>query len=615
MKLRLGILPKLTLVFVLFAALLVTSLGALVYVNARASLQVANTSALLSTALEKQTRLNAWVEERQHDVSALAETPSVIAEVENFMLADSGPQAYERLVADFLPYAQPRGEFLEVMILDPETGKVLLSTAPAQEGKFKENQPYFINGRNGAFVQNVYYSISLQAPAMAASAPIRAEAGRLLAVLAAWLDLEEMNAIMAQHTGLHRSDEAFLVNASSLFVTQPRLLTDPAVLQRGVHTEAVGRCLESSSGAISALDYRGVPALIVYRWLPERQLCLIQKMDEAEALAPATTLGRTVMAVSGGLLILASALAYWLALGFTRPIRLLKEGAARFGAGDLDHRLDVSGADEIGELARSMQSMAANLKRSRSELEETIRELDAFAYSVSHDLRAPLRAIDGFSQALLKRHTGNLNDSARHYLQRILQNTQNMGQLIDELLQLSRLNRQPLKRQTVSPLAVVSEALADLHDGQAGRNGDFIVAPDLPNCQADPFLLKQVYINLLSNAFKFTRTREKAKIEVGFQVSDFRSQLADLPAGSSQSVIYFVRDNGVGFDMQYADKLFGVFQRLHSDEEFAGTGIGLAIVQRIVHRHGGRVWAEAAVNEGATFFFTLNGVIEHEPPK
>jgi light-regulated signal transduction histidine kinase (bacteriophytochrome) len=171
-----------------------------------------------------------------------------------------------------------------------------------------------------------------------------------------------------------------------------------------------------------------------------------------------------------------------------------------------------------------------------------------------------------------------------------------MGHLVDDLLTFSRMSRQPLKTLVVEPAGLVQQALEDLCGEREGRRVEISIG-ELPICQADPALLKQVWINLLANALKFTRKREAAVIEVGFRTDGARSG----------EQVYFVKDNGVGFDMQYADKSFGVFQRLHRAEDYEGTGVGLAIVQRIIHRHGGRIWAEAAVGHGATFYFTLGG--------
>jgi len=226
-------------------------------------------------------------------------------------------------------------------------------------------------------------------------------------------------------------------------------------------------------------------------------------------------------------------------------------------------------------------------------LEAANKELESFSYSVAHDLRAPLRAMDGFSRLAVEEFAPQLPPEAQRYLSLVRNNAQQMGQLIDDLLAFSRLGRKPVNRQRVHPADVVRQVVQDLHREHEGRAVKILIG-ELPECDADPALLKQVFVNLLSNALKFTRTRTNACIEVQSRTE-------------SNGSIYSVKDNGVGFDMQYAGKLFGVFQRLHSQEAYEGTGVGLAIVQRIIHRHGGRVWAEAEVDKGATFHFTLGG--------
>jgi PAS domain S-box-containing protein len=237
------------------------------------------------------------------------------------------------------------------------------------------------------------------------------------------------------------------------------------------------------------------------------------------------------------------------------------------------------------------------LQERNNELQVAVNELDAFSYSVSHDLRAPLRAIDGFSQILLKQCGTLLSGEPRKYLQRVRDNTVQMGHLVDDLLRFSRLGRQPLAKQLVPTRAIVEQALRDARQQVAGRSIRVSVG-DLPPVWGDTALLKQVFVNLIDNAFKYTRLRDDAVVEIGSR-----------KIGDEQ--VFLVRDNGVGFDMQYADKLFDVFQRLHRAEDFAGTGVGLAIVQRIVQRHGGRIWAEAAVDHGATFYFTTEGSPSH----
>ncbi len=227
-----------------------------------------------------------------------------------------------------------------------------------------------------------------------------------------------------------------------------------------------------------------------------------------------------------------------------------------------------------------------------AQLEAANKELEAFSYSVSHDLRAPLRAVDGFSQALVEDYGQLLPEEGRRYLSTVRSETQRMGELIDDLLTFSRLSRASLERTRIDTAGVVRSVLKDAVAAYHERKFDFRIE-ELPPCEGDLALIKQVWINLLSNALKYTGRREVAVIEIG---SLFENG----------TTIYFVKDNGAGFDMRYVHKLFGVFQRLHRAEDYEGTGVGLAIVQRIVHRHGGRVWADGVVNQGATFYFTLN---------
>jgi signal transduction histidine kinase len=236
-------------------------------------------------------------------------------------------------------------------------------------------------------------------------------------------------------------------------------------------------------------------------------------------------------------------------------------------------------------------------ERASKDLEYANRELEAFSYSVSHDLRAPLRAIDGFSQILQEDFEHALDDEGMDYLGRVRAASRHMATLIDDLLDLSRVGRRPLHREPVDLARLATEIIEELRASQPGREVEFVAGENIM-AWSDASLLKVALENLLGNAWKFTAREEAARIEFG---ADRR------PGPGLLSPVYYVRDNGAGFDQMYADKLFGAFQRLHGQDEFEGTGIGLATVARIVHRHGGRVWAEGTVGEGATFYFTLGG--------
>jgi light-regulated signal transduction histidine kinase (bacteriophytochrome) len=237
------------------------------------------------------------------------------------------------------------------------------------------------------------------------------------------------------------------------------------------------------------------------------------------------------------------------------------------------------------------EELDKRVQQRTAQLEAANKELEAFSYSVSHDLRAPLRHVHGFSKALLEDHAERLDAKGQDYLRRVVAASERMEELIDDMLELSRMTRADMHRERVDLGALAQSIAAELQHAEPNRKIQFIIGADL-TAEGDPRLLRVALQNLLGNAWKFTSQKPQAEIEFGVAEKD--GQRA-----------FFVRDNGAGFNMAYVDRLFGVFQRLHGASEFPGAGVGLATVQRIIHRHGGRVWAQGAVNEGATFYFTL----------
>ncbi len=273
------------------------------------------------------------------------------------------------------------------------------------------------------------------------------------------------------------------------------------------------------------------------------------------------------------------------------PIKVLngEEAGLLTALTDITNRKRAEDARETAEA--EVMRLNRDLERRATQLAIANNELESFSYSVSHDLRAPLAQIESFLDTLVEESFTLLPPESQHYLTLIHQNALAMRRLIDDLLVFSRTASQPLKKQPVSTSELLYQVVSNLKSAEPNRMVEVTIG-DLPPCQADPILLTQVWTNLLSNAFKFTSKRAEPRIEVG----SFRE---------ADETIYFVRDNGVGFDMEQANRLFQVFQRLHGEDEYPGTGVGLAIVERVVRRHGGRVWAEAEPDRGAAFFFTL----------
>lgn len=301
----------------------------------------------------------------------------------------------------------------------------------------------------------------------------------------------------------------------------------------------------------------------------------------------------------------------------TKPLNQLSIDMGRAEAGESQVRAVLNGPKDIADMAHAFNSMmsvleerAKQVNQLNTELEQRVSartaqleaandELEAFSYSVSHDLRTPLRAIDGYSHILLEDYSDKLDDEGKRLLNVVRDNTGRMAQLIDDILKFSRTGRMELAFSEIDMKKMASGVFEELR-ATASDSNVLLEIGQLPATRGDSAMMRQVFVNLLSNAIKFSRINKAPRIRVGSSVKD-------------GEIIYYVNDNGAGFDMKFADKLFGVFQRLHSVTEFEGTGIGLAIVKRIISRHGGRVWADGKVNEGATIYFALpNGEKSHE---
>ncbi|MDQ1330838.1 MAG: Histidine kinase, partial [Thermodesulfobacteriota bacterium] len=631
------------------------------------------------------------------------------------------------------------------------------STDEKQDGKYRNDRKYFMEGRNRTYVEVSYYSPAVEQPVMTVSTPIRGKDGNTVAVLAGRLALEELSEIMVQQSGRSRTLDTYLVNSFNFFVTEPRFGED-YILKKAGRTEGIDAGLSGKDGIGFYNDYRGEPVIGAYKWLPEFRMCIITEIDQAEAFAPVVRLAWIAFGSVAVICITAGFLGMFFSRRISKPLNLLAEGAEVIGGGNLEYRINLDRNDELGGLARATNEMASKLKKTHTsvenlqkeiterrqaeemagllehryrilfdeapamyvitrnqdgvpiiedcnalflstlgytydeaiersladfytpesraellerggyrkamsgtfgeaerelvtsdgrviktllraapeadmdgnvtgtramfidiskikhaeaeihrlnaELEQRVKdrtaqleaankELEAFSYSVSHDLRGPLQHITGFAELLNKRASGSLDEKNEHYLKVITDSTIRMGRLIDDLLSFSRMGRTEMMKRRTNLDTIVKEILRKYHEDTEGRYVDWRVG-SLPEVYGDYVMLRQVLVNLVSNAFKYTKKCDKAIIEIG------------SICGENGEVCVFVRDNGAGFDMKYVDKLFGLFQRLHRAEDYEGTGVGLANVRRIIHRHGGKVWAEGKTGEGATFWFTLS---------
>ena len=591
----------------------------------------------------KEERLGRWLEELRADTTIVAGGEDFRRDVQEVLLAIQHADSSGASVTD--PSKDPLKEdeaYLEstrslhsylmliidtygvydrIEIADARTGMIVVSTDETAVGSKAGGEEHFpgilepgVSGDYFHFVEHRQPTSGQPSrPAFIISRlitgpdPDGTGGGEATGVLIMGVNLDDIiGPILFTGDGLGRTGEALLVdNDVRILTSLAHPLADGSVaepLRYQITAEPARNAAGGQSGIMSSKDYRGVQVLAAYRYIPitpEMGWGLVVKQDNSEVFgALRQSVTHTVwIGITGAVLVLV--LAFVVATGLARPIRALENAVTRFGRGDRTARVAENSSGEIGRLAHEFNTMAASLTQREKEIEQRSfqleaanKELAAFSFSVSHDLRSPLRTIDGFARILEQDHGPELSDEARRYLRLVRGGAQQMGILIDDLLEFSHLGQRPIKKQQIDPTPVVRRALSDLRAEQEDRSVEIAIG-QLPECDADPAMLRQVYTNLLSNSLKFSRTRNPAVIEIG-------------AISENGSTVYFVRDNGVGFDIKYAEKLFGVFQRLHRAEEFEGTGVGTAIARRIVHRHGGTIWAEAQVDKGATFFFTLS---------
>jgi signal transduction histidine kinase len=600
---------RITLLFALLAIVPVIIVGFLAYNTGRESIEQVEINHLVSTNLMKSSELTRWIEGNQLRIEELAQRPLVVQHSATLATYDPADPAYDNarwsLEDDHLrPRIKPVGGFIEISVMSPDSGIILASSDDAQEGKYHSNQRFYIEGKTHTYTQGVFYSLPLQQTTMFVSTPVSDRKGNLVAVLAGRLDLRDLSLIMSAQSGLRLTEKTYLVNKSNFFVTEPSV-GEGYALKKTVRTEGVKAGLAGSDGVGFYEDYRNVPVIGAYKWLPEYNMCLITEVDQAEAYARIDSMASTIITIVSLLALIVVAASFLLARTITLPLARLVAGAAAIGRGNLDQRVGTAAKDEIGELSRAFDRMAMELKEttvSLDELERRIRErtaqlevanreLEAFGYSVSHDLRAPLRAIDGYTRILLEEYQPLLDAEGKRVCSVISESAHKMSVLIDDLLSFSRLGRSAINPRKLNMEEMANAVFQDLTTAQSRKRIDFRVDAATP-VMGDLSLLRQVWVNLISNAIKFSSKQKRAVIRVRGE-------------NTEGEVVYSVQDNGVGFDMQYANKLFGVFQRLHSAREFEGNGVGLALVQRVVLRHGGRVWAEGEIGKGATFYFSL----------
>lgn len=500
-------------------------------------------------------------------------------------------------------------DIIAITILD-KTGAVAASTVPSIIGEdFSSHEEYIhFAGKNktGVFTHSPHFQEYLGHDSIEVAAPvISMVSGQMIGVIINAYQQNMIDNITSNRKGMGDSGEIVIgVKDADLihFMNSLRYAPDNNRIIKVPLSEETAKpmrlALEGHDGTVIGRDYRGVSVIAAYQSIPSMDWGLVVKMDKAEAFTPLKLL-RNIAIVLGGLCSIAVILVgLTFSISTSRPINRLTAAAERISSGNYGHKVEIDQNDEIGALALGFNNMTSKLTQEISEhkkaevrLTGLNKELEAFCYSVSHDLRTPLRGINGFSRILQDEYADKLDLEGRDYLKRICAASHRMEHLITDLLGLSRITRSNMQNKKVDLSALVKNKASELHETNPERQVEFVIAEGY-SVQGDTNLLEIVIDNLMNNAWKFTGKQPQARIEFGISSQDGEN-------------VYFIGDDGVGFDMAYVNKLFGAFQRLHTLSEFEGTGIGLATVHRIIQRHGGHIWADGEIGQGAKFSFTL----------
>ncbi|THB75266.1 MAG: sensor histidine kinase [Desulfobulbaceae bacterium] len=583
-------------------------------------------SYLVTINFQKQLRVEQWIERETINLELLAKL-SVFqaaftdrATLTQRQLQNSTPDS---IVERHLMPSLLSGIYQELFILNIPDGEVIISTSRSQEGKIMSKRPFYIQGQNRSYVSNPHYSLSIREPTMVISTPIRHKSS-VVAVLAARLNLNYLTSIITERTDLKGTEDSFIVNDNHYFLTEPRYGNNYA-LKKTTYSDGVTAALAGQTGVKWYLDYRGVPVIGAYTYLDKQNIALLTEIDQQEYQAPIREIKNKLILVS--LLVAAAAVAIGLftAEMLYKPVRKLGDAVGQMsGENLLEFKNPLSGTDELAifgdklaaltnrlrstlvsqdellvEIERRTQ-LEKRLKKSLLETKRSNEELQQFAYVASHDLQEPLRMVSSFTQLLADRYKDQLDEKAHRYINFAVDGAARMQILIEDLLRFSRISTQGKELVPINSSAVLTDTLHLLRVLVNERNAQ-ITHDNLPTIMGDEVQISQLFQNLITNGIKFCQAKTPT-IHVSVQLNE------------DNFYQFSFRDNGIGIDQKYKDRVFVIFQRLHTREEYSGTGIGLSLCKRIVERHGGQIWFDTEPEGGTIFHITLQPAGDVENP-
>lgn len=545
----------------------------------------------------KRDSIHQWYQERRTQVSLIPRDPDFASKVLELLEASfetrQSNEAYQIIDRHLQPYLSQDGFYDEIFLMNAD-GLIVYSTQPDQEGTFKSNRLYFKEGMHRLYIQNMYHSITIGRTTSTLALPIR-KAEHPVGVLAFRLRVDRLHEIVRSYAGLDPEGDMYLVNNQNYFATDPEGRTGYA-MERVNYSAPVQRCLEDHSGADEMVSWHGGEVLAAFMYMPEYRLCIIGELATETAYQSISHMQQLMIILTGSTLAAVMLIAFFVSTSISRPIVELTALTTRAAAGDMDQAIESDLQDELGTLARSFNTMLANLRQRTQELARSNADLEEFAYVVSHDLKEPLRSVSGFIELLNRRNRDKLDATAHGYIDRSLAGAERMKALIDDLLLYARTSTGPRTLQRVDTNEVVQEVQASLAKSIREANARVEVG-ELPVIWAEPPQIARLFQNLIANAIKFRRDEPPV-----IRISAEPEPGSGPGAGAWR---FSVQDNGIGIESQYAERVFQVFKRLHAHDEYPGTGIGLSICKKIAERHGGRIWLESEPGAGSTFHFTI----------
>ena len=652
---------RLILIFLPMALIPLIVLGIMSYQTADQTIQENLDIHLTGISYSKFSSFERWIRDTKRMLESIAQRPLVIENIEELLANETGSDgfnaAYTTLVNDHLiPNLPAAGGISDFMVLHPNTGQIIASSNAEMVGKFRESEDFFLQGKVRTFATSIEYTPADGETTLHIGTPINTKEGKLVAVLVGHVDLNELSEIMLEDPFAKNTQETYIVASNHLPVTELKNVEwfNP---QQTLFSDGIETCLNGEDGFGKYVDYRGAEVYGAYLWREEWDFCVLTEVDVAIANQPTIGLRNLTFAIALGGSALVVALSVIFARISTNPIQALMTGVNQIGQGNLSYRLPPAKGFEFKQLTSAINEMANNLLMSRElnermyeevqqsrdtleiqvqertqELEEAQRatlnmlvdledaqedlekqardlkrsneELESFAYIASHDLQEPLRMVASYLQLIERRYADKLDDAGHEFIHYAVDGAARMKNLINDLLAYSRVGTKGQPFEEVSLNSVVGRVCANLQR-TVDENKAVITVGDLPEIMADERQMVQVFQNLVGNGIKF-HGEETPMIHIDAK------QVAH-PRDNRDWVRITVQDNGIGIEEQYFERIFVIFQRLHTTTEYEGTGIGLAICKKIIERHGGEISVESEPGKGTKFICLLP--IQHDEEK